>query len=97
LDLRKWEDCQKAVKGQEIVIHLAAKVGGIGLNQEKPGELFYDNIIMGTQLMEAARQANVEKFTAIGTICAILNSPQCRFGKKIFGMAIPKKQMHLMD
>lgn len=70
LDLRKWEDCQKAVKGQEIVIHLAAKVGGIGLNQEKPGELFYDNIIMGTQLMEAARQANVEKFTAIGTICA---------------------------
>lgn len=70
LDLRKWEDCQKAVKGQEIVIHLAAKVGGIGLNQEKPGELFYDNIMMGVQLMEAARQANVEKFTAIGTICA---------------------------
>ncbi|GAG88653.1 unnamed protein product, partial [marine sediment metagenome] len=47
LDLRKWENCQKAVKGQEIVIHLAAKVGGIGLNKEKPGELFYDNIIMG--------------------------------------------------
>ncbi|HQD89077.1 MAG TPA: GDP-L-fucose synthase [Candidatus Pacearchaeota archaeon] len=70
LDLRKWEDCQKAVKGQDIVIHLAAKVGGIGLNQEKPGELFYDNIIMGVQLIEAARQAKVEKFTAIGTICA---------------------------
>ncbi|MGB4253644.1 MAG: GDP-L-fucose synthase [Minisyncoccales bacterium] len=70
LDLRKWEDCQKAVKGQEIVIHLAAKVGGIGLNQEKPGELFYDNIMMGVQLIEAARQAQVEKFTAIGTICA---------------------------
>ncbi len=70
LDLRKWEDCQKAVKGQDIVIHLAAKVGGIGLNREKPGELFYDNIIMGVQLMEAARQAKVEKFTAIGTICA---------------------------
>jgi len=69
-DLRKWEDCQKAVKDQEVVIHLAAKVGGIGLNQEKPGELFYDNIIMGVQLMEAARQVNVEKFTAIGTICA---------------------------
>jgi len=70
LDLRKLEDCQKAVKGQDIVIHLAAKVGGIGLNKEKPGELFYDNIIMGTQLMEASRQAGVEKFVAIGTICA---------------------------
>ena len=70
LDLRKWENCQRAVEGRELVIHLAAKVGGIGLNQEKPGELFYDNIIMGTQLMEAARQAEVEKFVAIGTICA---------------------------
>jgi len=69
LDLRKWENCQKAVKNQDIVIHLAAKVGGIGLNKEKPGELFYDNIIMGVQLIEAARQAGVEKFTALGTVC----------------------------
>jgi len=70
LDLRKWEDCQKAVQGKDVVIHLAAKVGGIGLNREIPGEMFYDNIIMGTQLMEAARQAKVEKFVALGTICA---------------------------
>lgn len=70
LDLRKWENCQKAVEGQNVIIHLAAKVGGIGLNREKPGELFYDNIIMGVQMMEAGRQAGVEKFTAIGTICA---------------------------
>jgi len=70
LDLTKWQDCQKAVEGQEVVIHLAAKVGGIGLNREKPGELFYDNIIMGVQLIEAARLAGVEKFTALGTICA---------------------------
>ena len=70
LDLRKWEDCKMAVKGQDIVIHLAAKVGGIGLNREKPGELFYDNIIMSVQLMEAARQIGIEKFVAIGTICA---------------------------
>lgn len=69
LDLRKWENCQKAVQGQEIVIHLAAKVGGIGLNREIPGEMFYDNAVMGIQLMEAARQAGVEKFTALGTIC----------------------------
>lgn len=70
LDLRKWENCQKAVGGIDIVIHLAAKVGGIGFNKEKPGELFYDNLIMGTQLMEAARQASVKKFVAVGTICA---------------------------
>jgi GDP-L-fucose synthase len=70
LDLRKWGDCQKAVKGQGIVIHLAAKVGGIGLNREIPGKMFYDNAIMGIQLMEAARQAGVEKFVGIGTICS---------------------------
>lgn len=70
LDLRKWENCVKAVKSKDIVIHLAAKVGGIGYNQEKPGEMFYDNLMMGVQLIEAARRANVEKFVAIGTICA---------------------------
>lgn len=70
LDLRFWENCQKAVQDIDVVIHLAAKVGGIGFNQAKPGELFYDNITMGVHLTEAARQAGVEKFVAIGTICA---------------------------
>jgi len=69
LDLKKWEDCKKAVEGMDMVIDLAARVGGIGLNSQKPGELFYDNAIMGIQMMEAARQAGVEKFVAIGTIC----------------------------
>lgn len=70
LDFRSFRNCQKAVKGQDVVIHLAAKVGGIGLNQKKPGELFYDNITMGVKLMEAARLAEVKKFVALGTICA---------------------------
>jgi len=69
-DLRIWENCQKVVTDRDIVIHLAAKVGGIGFNQEHPAELFYDNLMMGAQMMEAARQASVEKFVAIGTICA---------------------------
>jgi len=69
-DLRKWENCVKAVKGADVVVHLAAKVGGIGLNQAIPGTLFYDNAVMGIQLMEAARQAGVGKFVAVGTICA---------------------------
>lgn len=70
LDLRFWQNCQKAVKGQDIVIHLAARVGGIGLNIKKPGELFYDNIAMGSQLMEASRLEGVEKFVGIATICS---------------------------
>jgi GDP-L-fucose synthase len=70
LDLRKWENCVKAVKGKDIVIHLAAKVGGIGFNQNYPGELFYDNAIMGIQLIEAARQEEVEKCVILGTVCA---------------------------
>ena len=70
VDLRVWENCVKAVKGIDIVIHLAAKVGGIGYNQQYPGSLFYDNAIMSIQLMEAARQAEVGKFVAVGTICA---------------------------
>jgi len=53
-----------------IVIHLAAVVGGIGANRERPGEFFYDNLIMGAQLMEIARQRQIEKFVAIGTVCA---------------------------
>ena len=54
----------------DIVIHLAAKVGGIGFNQEKPGELFYDNIMMGVQLIHEAHLRGIEKFVALGTICA---------------------------
>jgi GDP-L-fucose synthase len=70
LDLRKWDDCVKAVAGQNVVIHLAAVVGGIGANRDHPGKFFYENLIMGVQLMEAARLGNVEKFVAIGTVCA---------------------------
>ena len=54
----------------DVVIHLAAVVGGIGANRENPGSFFYDNLIMGIQLMEQARLNNIEKFVAIGTICA---------------------------
>ena len=69
-DLRCRDNCTKAVKGVDIVIHLAAKVGGIGFNRQYPATLFYDNAMMGIQLMEAARNQGVEKFVAIGTVCA---------------------------
>ncbi len=53
----------------DIVIHLAAVVGGIGANRENPGKFFYDNIMMGTQMMEQGRQFGIQKFVALGTIC----------------------------
>jgi GDP-L-fucose synthase len=70
LDLKKWNNCVKAVEDIDVVIHLAAKVGGIGFNMQNPATLFYDNAAMGIQLMEAARQEGVQKFVALGTICA---------------------------
>ena len=70
MDLRKWENCVEVVNDIDIVIHLAARVGGIGFNRKFPATLFYDNAIMGIQLIEAARQEGVAKFVAIGTVCA---------------------------
>jgi len=71
-DLRKEQDIIKMLEKfkPEIIIHLAASVGGIGANQKNPGKFFYDNLIMGIQLMELSRLYRVEKFVAIGTICA---------------------------
>ncbi|WP_226479857.1 GDP-L-fucose synthase family protein [Natrinema amylolyticum] len=71
-DLREKADIQRAFEESEadIVIHLAASVGGIGANRENPGRYFYDNAIMGIELLEQARQFGVEKFTILGTICA---------------------------
>ncbi len=62
-----------------IVIHLAAVVGGIGANRDRPGEFFYDNLIMGAQLMEVARRRQVEKFVSIGTVCAYPKHTQVPF------------------
>jgi len=71
-DFTKMVDVVKAFENfkPEVVIHLAAKVGGIGANREHPGSFFYDNIMMGTQLIEQARHQGVQKFVAIGTVCA---------------------------
>src|SRR3989339_1421312 len=66
------EDVKKMYKdgNPDIVIHLAAVVGGIGANKLNPGKYFYDNLMMGVQLIEEGRQNNLKKFVAIGTICA---------------------------
>jgi len=66
------EACRRLYKDArpEIVVHLAAKVGGIGANRENPGSFFYDNLMMGVQLMEEGRLYGLGKFVALGTICA---------------------------
>ncbi|TAK58264.1 MAG: GDP-L-fucose synthase [Dehalococcoidia bacterium] len=71
-DLREKEAIERALDDArpEIVIHLAAVVGGIGANRQNPGRFFYDNAVMGIQLMEQARVAGVEKFVAVATVCA---------------------------
>jgi len=70
MDLRVWDNCIKVVKDIDVVIHIAGRGGGIGYNRKYPGRLFYDNIVMNSQLMEAARQEGVEKFVGIGTVCS---------------------------
>jgi nucleoside-diphosphate-sugar epimerase len=71
-DLRERADIRRAFvdSGADVVIHLAAKVGGIGANRENPGQYFYDNAVMGIELIEMARQFVVDKVTILGTICA---------------------------
>jgi dTDP-glucose 4,6-dehydratase/GDP-L-fucose synthase len=71
-DLRKKADIKRAFEdsGADTVLHLAATVGGIGANRENPGRYFYDNAVMGIELIEQARQHDIDKFTILGTICA---------------------------
>ena len=69
-DLRRWDVCLAVTAGVDIVLHIAGHVGGIGYNIAYPAELFYDNLMMGAQLMEASRQNGVQKFVTVGTGCA---------------------------
>jgi len=78
---RMYEDMRP-----DIVIHLAAIVGGIGANREKPGEFFYKNLMMGVQLIEQARLRGIEKLVAIGTVCAYPKFTQ-----------VPFREDHLWD
>ncbi len=71
-DLVQIEAVRRALKDAkpDVIIHLAARVGGIGANLAHPAEFFYDNLMMGVQLMQQAREAGVSKFVAIGTVCS---------------------------
>ena len=68
-DLKVLKNVKKAVKGKDLVIHLAGVVGGIGFNRENPGKMVYENLLMGLHLFEESRLASVKKFVAQGTVC----------------------------
>jgi GDP-L-fucose synthase len=78
-DLLKNENCREIVRDIDIVFNIAAHVGGIGLNRDKPGELFYDNLMIGTQLLHEAKNASVEKFVGLGTVCSYPKFSQIPF------------------
>ncbi|MFH0774308.1 MAG: GDP-L-fucose synthase [bacterium] len=80
-DLVREADVERLYKDAkaDIVIHLAAVVGGIGANLENPGKFLYENLVMGAMMIEYARRNNIKKFTAIGTICAYPKFTQVPF------------------
>lgn len=69
-DLRIFSDCQKIISQSDIVIHLAANVGGIGYNQNYPADLFYENLLMGLNVLHASMKSGIQKLVALGTVCA---------------------------
>ena len=74
-----------------IVIHLAAAVGGIGANQERPAEFFFDNLVMGTQLLDRAWRHGVPKFVAIGTVCAYPSTAPVPFREEDLWSGYPEE------
>lgn len=92
-DLRKASAIKRMLKEckPDIIIHLAAVVGGIGANKENPGKFFYDNLIMGTELMDQARRFGVKKFVAIGTICAYPKFTKIPFKEKDLWVGYPEE------
>lgn len=88
-DLREKSKCMEITKGQDIVIHLAADVGGIGLNEKHPGKLFYDNAIMGINLLEASRVNKIEKVVIIGTACSYAKYSPIPFREEDFWLGFP--------
>lgn len=90
-DLRTKDACKRIVNNADIVIHLAANVGGIGYNLNYPGTLFYDNLLMGVHMMEESRKAGVKKFVAIGTICAYPKFAPVPFQEKSLWEGYPEE------
>lgn len=92
-DLVKSDDVRRLIREAkpEIVLHLAANVGGIGANQAHPAEFFYDNLMMGVQLMHESWKAGVKKFVAVGTVCSYPKFTPVPFREEDFWEGYPEE------
>lgn len=90
-DLTNRDTCEKVVKDVDIVIHLAALIGGIGFIDKNPGDLFYQNAVMGIELMEASRKSGVKKFVTIGTVCEYPEYTKIPFNENDLWMGYPEE------
>jgi GDP-L-fucose synthase len=95
-NLVRPEDVKKLYEENrpDIVVHLAARVGGIGFNQENPAPLFYDNLMMGVQLIHEGYLRRIEKFVAIGTICAYPKFTPVPFHEDDLWNGYPRRRTH---
>ncbi|MGI0149195.1 MAG: NAD-dependent epimerase/dehydratase family protein, partial [Thermoplasmata archaeon] len=85
-NLLRLEECLAACEGREVVFHLAARVGGIAFKLREPGRIFYENVVMNSQILEAARLRGVGRFVAIGSVCAYPKEPP-----------VPTREEHLYE
>jgi len=88
-DLRLKENCERSVAGKDVVIHLAGITGDAEFHRAHPGEIFYDNLIIGVELMEAARQAGVEKFITAGSVTEYPENSPLPFREENLWMGAP--------
>ena len=90
-DLRKNENCRKVVRDIDIVFNIAGRTVGIELTKQIPGELFYDNLMIGTQLLHEAKNASVEKFIDTGTVCSYPKFGQIPFTEDMIWDGYPEE------
>ena len=90
-DLRIWENCVAVVASADVVIHLAAITGNLELHRNRPADVFYENLLMGFQLLEAARQAGVEKFVGIGTAAEYPEQLEAPFKEEAIWQGYPQR------
>jgi len=90
-DLRIGENCKKITENVDVVFHAAGNVGGIGYNKSFPGSVFYDNIMMDTNMMEESRKNNVKKFISIGTVCSYPKFTNVPFREKDIWEGYPEE------
>ena len=92
-DLRKRDEVNRLLRctQPDVIIHLAANVGGIGFNQQQPGRLFYENIIMGAEMIDAAKDENIGKFVLVSSTCAYPKNPPVPFKEEDLWNGFPEE------